>query len=96
MYMVQKNDERRIEGRSRAVLPVTIARKQGERFGVSRDLSDTGLLVNTPSCLSLGEEVSVIVHELRGLRTRRAVVLRRERAPESDPWQYRVALGFCQ
>lgn len=88
------HQERRRETRNREALPVTIERDRGERFGVTRNMSVGGLLVNTPSRLEPGEQVDVAVHDVRGISRRRAVVVRRTWATDLDPWRYRVALRF--
>jgi hypothetical protein len=87
--------ERRTLKRMSEAVPVTIRRSKGERFGVTRNLAPGGLLLNTPSCLEPGEEVEVTLHELRGNVSRRAVVVRREKAAIADAWRYRVALAFA-
>jgi len=67
------------------------------RMAVSRNISSTGLLVNTPSRFVEGSQVALRVHGVDGrVSTFAADVARvRECAPgSSEPWRYQVALRF--
>jgi PilZ domain len=86
--MMERRTVRRIENR----IPVVIERPQAQRFGVTRDIGDGGVLLNTPSSLEPGERVHMVFHELQGTTHREATVLRRMSALENDPWRYLVAL----
>lgn len=67
------------------------------RMGVSRNVSTTGLLVNTPSRFVKGSRVAVRVHTQDGKVSKfNAEVARVEECgPRSnEPWRYSVALRF--
>jgi hypothetical protein len=88
---MERRNVRRIENR----IPVIIARPSAERFGVTRDIGDGGVLVNTPSSLEPGERVRMVFHDLQGVVEREGTVLRRMAALANDPWRYLVALKFA-
>lgn len=67
------------------------------RMGVSRNVSMSGLLVNTPSRFVLGSKVQVRVHTRDGSISKfDAEVARVEEteARSNEPWRYRVGLRF--
>lgn len=76
------------------ISPETGAPRRG-RVGVSRNVSDGGLMLNTPSRYVAGERVAVRVHGQDGrIATLDADVARVEEcgARSDEPWRYRVAL----
>lgn len=87
--------ERRIVNRIPNRIPVVIDRAHAQRFGVTRDIGDGGLLLNTPSSLEPGETVKLTLHDVRGPEAREATVLRRVNSLSTDPWRYLVALKFA-
>lgn len=67
------------------------------RMAVSRNLSTSGLLVNTPSRFVAGSRVAVRVHSHDGTVSRFDAEVARvsECGPSSrEPWRYNVALRF--
>lgn len=67
------------------------------RMGVSRNVSRSGLLVNTPSRFVAGSRVAVRVHGQDGRISKfEAEVARVEECgpSSSEPWRYSVALRF--
>jgi hypothetical protein len=70
-------------------------KKQG-RHGVTRDLSDTGLLVVTPSSFKPGDRVRVTVHACGEDVNVSGVVARVEENPVSSPelWRWRVGIAL--
>ena len=67
------------------------------RMGVSRNVSRSGLLVNTPSRFVTGSRVAVRVHGRDGRISKfDAEVARVEEcgASSQEPWRYSVALRF--
>lgn len=67
------------------------------RMGVSRNISMSGLLVNTPSRFVQGSRVSVRVHTHDGKVSKFDAEVARvdECGPRSnEPWRYSVALRF--
>jgi PilZ domain len=87
--------ERRTETRQRDRVPVIIDRVSAQRFGVTRDMGASGVLLNTPSALEPGERVRLTFHALKGITEREGTVLRRFNALPEDPWGYRVAVKFA-
>lgn len=76
---------------------VTTGPARRGRMGVSRNISTSGLLVNTPSRFVQGSRVAVRVHTHDGKVSKfDAEVARVEECGprSSEPWRYRVALHF--
>ena len=91
---IGRKDRRRAE-RTPAVLAVALdtQEKQG-RHGVTRDLSETGLLVVTPSNFKRGDRVQVTVHAgAEGLNVS-GHVTRVDENPISSPelWRWRIGI----
>jgi hypothetical protein len=87
--------ERRIAERKGSRIPVIIERTDCERFGVTRDIAEGGVLLNTPSSLREGERVKLAFHEPEGVLLKEGTVVRRMSAQPNDPWRYLVALRFA-
>lgn len=91
-----QQDRRRAE-RTLAVLAVALdsPEKQG-RHGVTRDVSESGLLVVTPSAFRLGDRVQVTVHAGGEDRAAAGRVARIDENPVSSPelWRWRVGIAL--
>jgi hypothetical protein len=87
--------ERRTVRRTDNRIPVVIERHTAQRFGVTRDIGEGGVLLNTPSSLQPGERVRMVFHEVKGTTEREATVLRQMPAQQNDPWRYLIALKFA-
>lgn len=89
-----RKDRRRAE-RTPAVLAVALdtQEKQG-RHGVTRDLSEKGLLVVTPSAFKRGDRVHVTVHAGHEDVNVSGQVARVDENPISSPelWRWRVGI----
>ena len=89
--------ERREVPRTAAVLAVGLASdtKQG-RHGVTRDLSERGLLIVTPSHFARGERLSITVHAGGVGFDVRGRVIRVDENPVSSPelWRWRVGVAL--
>ena len=67
------------------------------RLAVSRNVSTTGLLINTPSRFAVGSKVTVRVHTQDGRVSKLDAEVARvtETGPRSnEPWRYSVGLRF--
>ena len=88
-------DERRGGNRTPAVLAVGLGSdaKPG-RHGVTRDLSEKGLLIVTPSRFMKGDHVKVTVHSTDGAVDVVGRVARVDENPISSPelWRYRLGI----
>jgi len=62
------------------------------RYGVTRDVSDRGLLLATRTELSAGDRLDVVIYAAGGTLTRKARVVRVEKAPPSEEWPFHVAM----
>lgn len=92
-----KRTERRRKERTPAVLAVALDtdEKHG-RHGVTRDLSENGLLVVTPSAFKPGDRVTVTVHAGGEGVAAIGHVARIDENPISSPelWRWRVGIAL--
>jgi hypothetical protein len=87
---VQKSDgERRSAERIEALVIVGL---DEERYGVTRDVSERGLLIATRSRFTPGDRIEVTIHDTESSTRATARVVRVDEAPPEDSWRYRVAL----
>src|SRR5262245_3975092 len=87
--------DRRRSARTPAVLAVGLDTKEKQgRHGVTRDLSENGLLVVTPSSFKRGDRVSVTVHAGGEDMNVSGQVMRVDENPISSPelWRWRVGI----
>lgn len=78
-----------------AVLAVELSSKdKPQRCGVTRNASEKGLLVVTPSRFAVGDDlsVSVMLGETRGEVAGRVVRVEENPASSDEVWRYRLAL----
>lgn len=62
------------------------------RYGVSRDVSERGLLVATRHELRAGDKIEVVVHAKGQSLKRTARVVRVQKSPPEEEWPFRIAL----
>ncbi len=90
--------ERRESPRTRTTVAVAIdGQVRKHRFGVSRDLSATGMLLATPSKFEVGEELALTVYLAGNVsRSIHGRVTRVEINPyqSNEPWRYKLALVY--
>lgn len=88
-------DPRRKAPRMSAVLAVELSSKdKPRRCGVTRNASENGLLIITPSRFSVGDElaVSVLVGPQHGRIGGRVVRVEENDAASAEVWRYRLAV----
>lgn len=83
-------DERRAGERFEAI--VVLQLDEDGRYGVTRDVSERGLLIATRQALRPGERLQVVVHAKDESLPRTARVVRVEKAPPEEEWPFRVGL----
>ena len=83
-------NERRTAERLEAMVIVQLD-EQG-RYGVSRDVSERGLLIATREELRPEDRLQVVVHVKDQSLQRTARVVRVERTPPTEEWPFRAAL----
>ncbi len=86
--------ERRTAERVEAIVLVQFD-EQG-RHGVTRDVSEKGLLIATRHHFSPGDRVEVTVHAQTGPMKVTARVVRVDETPPEEPWRYRVAMELSE
>ena len=100
MIDIQTGEERRIHQRYRVHLAVEIeAGERSGRIGVSQDASVDGLLFNTRSRFTPGDDLTLTLHlstsPLEEARVRARVVrVESVDAKSSLPWRYLAAVRF--
>lgn len=63
------------------------------QFGVTRDVSETGLLIATRCRYSAGDEIELTIHQPAGPPLRaKGTVIRVEEPPPPAEWRYRIAV----
>lgn len=82
--------ERRTKDRVEAI--VILQLDENGRYGVTRDMSDRGLLMATRDELRPGDRLDVTILAKGQSLKRNARVVRVERTPPSEEWPFRVAL----
>lgn len=88
-------DPRRKSPRMSAVLAVELSSKSKPgRCGVTRNASEKGLLVVTPSLFSVGDELDLAVHmgTQLGRASARVVRVEENALDSAEVWRYRLAL----
>jgi len=88
-------DARRKTPRMPAVLAVELSsRAKPGRCGVTRNASEKGLLIVTPSRFSVGDELalSVLVGSQKGSVGARVVRVEENDAASAEVWRYRLAV----
>ena len=88
--MATEEEERRTSGRVEALVLVQLGDK--DDYGVTRDVSERGLLIATRSRFIVGDRIEVAVHGATGVVKANARVIRVQETPPEEPWRYRVAL----
>lgn len=95
--VIQNGSDRRAAPRAAAFFAVEISSPaKRSRCGVTRDASDRGLLVVTPSRFSPAEALELTVH-VNGLSTQlRGRVVRVDENPPTSPelWRYRLGIAL--
>lgn len=72
---------------------IIVLQLDGEgRYGVTRDISDRGLLIATRSELKTDDRLDVVIHTKTQSLKRTARVVRVEKSPPSEEWPFRVAM----
>lgn len=88
--MSVSEEERRSGNRVDAVVILQLDAEG--RYGVSRDVSERGLLIATRTELKPGDRLDVTVRAKDQALKRTARVVRVEKAPPSEEWPFRVAM----
>lgn len=90
---------RRVSPRTPAVLAVGLASDiKANRHGVTRDFSDNGLLIVTPSHFAKGDTLTITVHTGEKSVDVHGRVARVDENPISSPelWRYRVGIELAE
>ena len=99
MMSMSAREDRRENSRTAAVLAVGLASDvKAARHGVTRDLSEKGLLVVTPSRFTKGDRLKITVHTTDASMEVEGRVARVVENPISSPelWRYRVGVELDQ
>lgn len=88
--MGASQDDRRAAERHEAVVVVQL--DEAGRHGVTRDVSEKGLLIATRSEFAVGDRLEITVHANNGPFKAKARVVRVEETPPEEPWRFRIAL----
>jgi hypothetical protein len=83
-------DDRRTSERVEALVLVQLG--DDERYGVTRDVSERGLLIATRSSFSPGDRIEIVILDPGGPIRTTARVVRVVETPPEEAWRYRVAL----
>ena len=89
------SDPRRKSQRMPAILAVELSSKSKPgRCGVTRNASEKGLLIVTPSRFSVGDEVDLAVHvgSQLGRASARVVRVEENALGSAEVWRYRLAV----
>jgi hypothetical protein len=82
--------DRRVAERLEAVIVVALDRDG--RLGVTRDVSETGILVATRFRFSPGDQLELTIHGPSGPISTTGTVVRVEETPPAEEWRYRIAM----
>ena len=82
--------ERRAGERVEAI--VVLQLDEEGRYGVTRDISDRGLLIATRIELQVGDRLDVVVHAKASSLKRSTRVVRVQKSPPSEEWPFRIAM----
>ena len=99
MTTTSSREDRRGNARTPAVLAVGLASDvKAGRHGVTRDLSEKGLLIVTPSHFVKGDRVKITVHTGSAGVEVEGRIARIDENPISSPelWRYRVGVELDQ
>ena len=88
--MSTSDEERRSSNRVDAIVLVQVA--ESDRYGVSRDVSEKGVLIATRFRFTAGDRLELAIHGVNGVVTTMARVVRVETSPPEEAWAYQVAL----
>jgi hypothetical protein len=88
--MSSTEEERRASERVDALVVVQL--DDEGRYGVTRDVSERGLLIATRRRFAVGDKLSVVIHDVEGALSRVGRVVRVIETPPEESWRYRVAL----
>jgi predicted DCC family thiol-disulfide oxidoreductase YuxK len=88
---LNKGDEERRESERIDAL-VLLKLDEDGRYGVTRDVSERGLLIATRSRFAPGETLAIVIQDVDGPLNRNARVVRVTETPPEESWRYRVAL----
>jgi hypothetical protein len=90
MTMDASDSNRRVAERQEALIVVALDDKG--LFGVTRDVSRTGLQIATRSRFSEGDQLELTIHAPTGSVSTTGTVVRVEEAPPAEEWRYRIAV----
>ena len=99
MTTSHSREDRRQQPRTPAVFAVGLATEvKPGRHGVTRDLSDKGLLIVTPSHFAKGDTLKITVHTGEASVDVEGRVARVDENPISSPelWRYRVGVELAE
>lgn len=85
-----QEQNRRVSERQEAV--IVVALDHDGQFGVTRDVSETGLLIATRCKYSVGDEIELTIHQPSGPLEANGTVIRVEEPPPPAEWRYRIAV----
>lgn len=88
--MGSSGEDRRTSERVEALVLVQLG--SDERYGVTRDVSERGLLIATRSSFAPDDRIDIVVHDASGPVRATARVVRVVETPPEETWRYRVAL----
>lgn len=88
--MGSSGEDRRTSERVEALVLVQLG--DDERYGVTRDVSERGLLIATRSSFVAGDRIEIVIHDPAGPVRATARVVRVVETPPDEAWRYRVAL----
>jgi hypothetical protein len=71
---------------------VVLQLDESGRYGVTRDISDKGLLIATRSEMKPGDRLDVVLRTKDLQLKRKARVVRVEKSPPNEEWPFRVAM----
>ncbi len=88
--MGSSGEDRRTSERVEALVLVQLG--DDERYGVTRDVSERGLMIATRSSFVVGDRIEIVIHDATGPVRATARVVRVVETPPEEAWRYRVAL----
>jgi hypothetical protein len=88
--MGSPDSNRRGADRHEAV--IVVALDHDGQFGVTRDVSESGLLIATRFKFNVGDEIELTLHRPTGPIEANGTVIRVEDTPPPAEWRYRIAV----
>jgi hypothetical protein len=79
-------------GAERQEAVIVVALDHDGQFGVTRDVSESGLLIATRCKFSVGDEIELTIHQPSGPIEANGTVIRVEDTPPPAEWRYRIAV----